>query len=80
MRCFFVHETSGSVLTLMSPSSLSGAPSGVGRRTATAQVETPRIITPSSTAWPPTGLSRAAISAPSGRRVSSVAAAALSTV
>ena len=31
-------------------------PSGV--RTATAQVETPRIITPSSTAWPPTGASR----------------------
>src|ERR687887_1368225 len=58
MRCFFVHETSGSVLILMSPSSLSGAPSGLGRRTATAHVETPRIITPSSTAWPPTGASR----------------------
>ena len=25
---------------------------------ATAQVETPRIITPSRTAWPPTGASR----------------------
>ena len=34
--------------------------SGVGLRTATAQVETPRIITPSSTAWPPTGRSRGA--------------------
>jgi hypothetical protein len=29
-----------------------------GRRTATAHVETPRIITPSSTAWPPTAASR----------------------
>ena len=37
-------------------------------RTATAQVETPRIITPSSTAWPPTGASRLATSAPSGMR------------
>jgi len=26
-------------------------------RTATAQVEMPRIITPSSTAWPPIGAS-----------------------
>ena len=34
------------------------SPSGV--RTATAQVVTPRIITPSSTAWPPTGASRLA--------------------
>ena len=41
-------------------------PSGV--RTATAQVETPRIITPSSTACPPTGASRLATSAPSGMR------------
>ena len=41
-------------------------PSGV--RTATAQTETPRIITPSSTAWPPTGASRLATSAPSGMR------------
>src|SRR4051812_45190729 len=32
------------------------SPSGV--RQATAQVETPRIITPSSTAWPPTAASR----------------------
>ncbi len=41
-------------------------PSGV--RTATAQTETPRIITPSSTAWPPTGASRLATRAPSGIR------------
>ena len=32
----------------------STSPSGL--RTATAQVETPRIITPSSTAWPPIGV------------------------
>src|SRR5689334_25418721 len=37
---------------------MSISPSGL--RTATAQVETPRIITPSSTAWPPTGASRTA--------------------
>src|SRR4029079_17787782 len=36
-----------------------------GLRTATAQVETPRIITPSSTAWPPTGASRCALIRPS---------------
>ena len=41
-------------------------PSGV--RTATAQTETPRIITPSSTACPPTGASRLATRAPSGMR------------
>src|SRR5436190_18242688 len=39
--------------------------SGVGLRTPTAQVETPRIITPSRTAWPPTGASRCATSSPS---------------
>src|SRR5829696_8442553 len=44
----------------------STAPSGL--RTATAQVETPRIITPSSTACPPTGASRLATRAPSGMR------------
>ena len=37
----------------------------VGLRTATAQLETPRIITPSSTACPPTGASRWALSSPS---------------
>src|SRR5213078_2052033 len=52
-------ETSGNDWTSISPSFL---------RTATAQVDTPRIITPSSTAWPPTGASRCAISAPSERR------------
>ena len=41
---------------------------GPGLRTATAQVETPRIITPSSTAWPPTGASREATGMPSGIR------------
>src|SRR3954451_7556747 len=61
----------------MSPGSSDGSSSGLGSRTATAQVEMPRIITPSSTACPPTGLSRAAISAPSGRRVSSAAEVAL---
>ena len=40
--------------------------SRAGTRTATAQVETPRIITPSSTAWPPIGASLADISRPSG--------------
>src|SRR6266571_2896747 len=49
----------------------SGASSGTGLRTATAQVETPRIITPSSTAWPPTGASRVAIRRPSGSWVGS---------
>ena len=32
----------------------------VWRRTATAQLETPRIMTPSMTAWPPTSARRAA--------------------
>ena len=50
------------------PRSPRSAPSGL--RTATAQVETPRIITPSSTAWPPTGASRLATGRPSGIRAS----------
>ena len=45
----------------LAPSFESGPPasscSADGLRTATAQVETPRIITPSSTAWPPIGAS-----------------------
>ena len=36
--------------------------SGAGARTATAHVETPRIITPSSTACPPSAASREATS------------------
>src|SRR5215208_396243 len=58
-RCFLTHETSGSEVTAMSPVGIfsSGAWSGPGLRTATAQVETPRIMTPSSTACPPTGAS-----------------------
>ena len=59
IRWRFAHETSGSEVTSISPS---------GLRTATAQVETPRIITPSSTAWPPTGASREATGMPSGMR------------
>ena len=57
-----VHETSGSEITSISPfaPSFESAPpaascSADGLRTATAQVEMPRIITPSSTAWPPIG-------------------------
>src|SRR5829696_8285863 len=72
-RCRFVHETSGSEVTSMSPfaPSFESAPpaascSAEGLRTATAQVETPRIITPSSTAWPPIGASLAATGLPSG--------------
>src|SRR5436190_1677756 len=79
-RCFLVHETSGNELTSIAPcapcsgSSLpSCRSSGTGLRTATAQVEMPRIITPSSTAWPPTGASRWAISSPSGIRTGSAA-------
>ena len=60
-RWRLVHETSGNDWTSISPS---------GLRTATAQVETPRIITPSSTACPPTGASRCACSAGSGEAVS----------
>ena len=66
-RCFLSTEVSGNDWTSISPSAASSgrAPSsaicsGSGLRTATAQVETPRIITPSRTAWPPTGASRCA--------------------
>ncbi len=58
-RWRFAQGTSDSELISISPS---------GVRTATAQIETPRIITPSSTAWPPTGASRLATRAPSGMR------------
>ena len=65
-RWRLTHETSGSETTSISPraasrgSSRPSSPiwSGAGLRTATAHVETPRIITPSRTAWPPTGASR----------------------
>ena len=63
-RWRFAHETSGSEVTSISPS---------GLRTATAQVETPRIITPSSTAWPPTGASLVPTGRPSGIRTASTA-------
>src|SRR5215204_815199 len=63
-RWRFVQETSGSEITSISPfapSFESGPPaascSGDGLRTATAQVEMPRIITPSRTACPPIGAS-----------------------
>ena len=63
IRLRFAQETSGSEVTSISPS---------GVRQATAQVETPRIITPSSTAWPPTGASpdgdRLAVRHPLGLR------------
>ncbi len=63
-------ETSGKLWTRISPRAASPEAmwrppaicSGAGARTATAHVETPRIITPSSTAWPPTGASREATS------------------
>src|SRR4051794_28279901 len=65
--CFLSTEVSGNSSTAISPRVLSGAPSGAGLRTATAQWPTPRIITPSRTAWPPTGASRWATSwSPSG--------------
>src|SRR5215211_6927289 len=60
-RWRLAQETRGSELTATSPS---------GFRTATAQMETPRIITPSRTACPPTGASRSATGFPSGMRVS----------
>ena len=63
-RWRLVQETSGSEITSISPfaPSFESAPpaascSADGLRTATAQVEMPRIITPSSTAWPPMGAS-----------------------
>ena len=46
IRLRLAQETMGSEVIWISPS---------GVRQATAQVETPRIITPSSTAWPPIG-------------------------
>ncbi len=49
------HETSGNEWTSVAPS---------GLRTATDHVETPRIMTPSRTAWPPIGASREAVSEP----------------
>src|SRR5205823_13417101 len=58
----FIIERSGNRLTSISPTAPAGASSGAGLRTATAHVETPRIITPSSTAWPPSGASREAVS------------------
>src|ERR1035437_2222843 len=68
-----IAESSGNVLTSISPSAASSGEmppslscSAVGLRTATAQLATPRIITPSSTAWPPTGASRCALRAPPG--------------
>src|SRR3954452_23598713 len=86
-RWRLVHETSGNELTAISPSgaSSSASPSGricsgSGSRTATAQGEAPRIITPSSTACPPTGASFCAIRAPSGRRVSDMRVGGLSLV
>src|SRR5258708_16304563 len=78
-RC--IAEASGKVLTSISPSAGSSGErssslscSAVGLRTATAQLRTPRIITPSSTACPPTGASRCAVSSPS--RSTSTAGAA----
>src|SRR3954454_22351975 len=64
-RWRFITDVSGDETTSISPRAASSGSSpspsscsGSGLRTATAQVETPRIITPSSTAWPPTGASR----------------------
>src|SRR3954449_4723519 len=72
-RCFCSAEVSGNDWTSISPRASDGPPSGTGLRTATAHVETPRIITPSRTAWPPTGASRCATSSPSRTAVSAVA-------
>src|SRR5829696_4519628 len=58
-RLRFAQETIGSLVMSMRPS---------GVRHATAQIETPRIITPSRTAWPPTGASPTATGRPSGIR------------
>ena len=77
-------ETSGKLWTSISPSAASpgsswrppSSCSGSGMRTATAHVETPRIITPSSTACPPTGRSRPATrGSGAGSRCASCAAA-----
>src|SRR6476661_9955089 len=71
-RCFFSTLVSGCETSSISPwAPLSGSTpssefsSGSGLRTATAHEETPRIITPSRTACPPTGASRCAQSCPS---------------
>src|SRR3954451_5127772 len=69
-RCFCRAEVSGNDWTSTGPNVPSGTSSGAGLRTATAHVETPRIITPSRTAWPPTGASRWATSSPSRTAVS----------
>src|SRR3954471_21721648 len=61
-RCLRRTEVSGKDWTSIGPSSPS---TGAGLRTPTAHVETPRIMTPSRTAWPPTGASRCATSSPS---------------
>ncbi len=65
----------GSVCTAISPARAprgrraSAAARRVGSRTATDQVRTPRIITPSSTACPPIGASRSALPTPRDVRV-----------
>ena len=65
-RWRFAQLTTGSDVTSTVPS---------GFFTASAQVETPRIITPSSTAWPPTGMSQEATGRPSGMRASAILSA-----
>src|SRR6059058_3186140 len=64
MRRLRDHEVNGNLLREISPTASGGAASPTGLRTATAQWATPRIITPSRTAWPPTGASRWAVSRP----------------
>src|SRR4029079_19331888 len=83
-RCFLRTEVSGWLETSISPSGTSSASSppslscsGAGLRTATAHVETPRIITPSRTAWPPTGASRWATRVPGDSPATAVSALAL---
>src|ERR1700759_4130998 len=63
MRWRLVQETSGNDCTAIGPSSVESS-STAGLRTATAHVVMPRIITPSSTACPPTGASREAVRRP----------------
>src|SRR5579884_18253 len=62
MRWRRARGSRGNERTSTAPSASCGAPSGGGLRTARAHVRTPRIITPSSTAWPPMGASRKAVS------------------
>ena len=57
-----VHDENGNDVISIPPS---GSPAGPALRTATAHVVTPRIMTPSRTAWPPTGASRCGGSATS---------------